>query len=145
MDDELISCRYGHILNMAHCSRADQLIQFTAITWLREFIVLAKDEMLQFQAELLDALLPALAHPLPRAREMAKGANQELMRLFERREMSHAEQDATLSRIIAVLQRHMESDDVETRVASLRWLHLFRTKQPETVLEPGSASEGFHH
>lgn len=107
--------------------------------------MLAKDEMLQFQAELLDALLPALAHPLPRAREMAKGANQELMRLFERREMSHEEQDATLSRIIGVLQRHMESDDVETRGASLRWLHLFRTKQPETVCESPLAIGGLHH
>ena len=38
------------------------MIQFTAITWLREFITLSGRTMLPFNAEILKAILPCMAY-----------------------------------------------------------------------------------
>lgn len=41
---------------------ADEVIQFTAITWLREFITLSGRTMLPFNAGILKAILPCMAY-----------------------------------------------------------------------------------
>ena len=40
----------------------DDVIQFTAITWLREFIILSGRTMLPFNASILKAILPCMAY-----------------------------------------------------------------------------------
>lgn len=40
----------------------DDVIQFTAITWLREFIILSGRTMLPFNAGILKAILPCMAY-----------------------------------------------------------------------------------
>ena len=92
--------------------------------------------MQPFQAELLDAILPSLAHDTPRTREMAKFANQALMRLVEGQdelETGTVEVGAGFVRTIETLQVLLASDAVETRMAALRWLHLYRVKKPAMV------------
>ena len=43
-------------------SPLDDVIQFTAITWLREFIILSGRTMLPFNAGILKAILPCMAY-----------------------------------------------------------------------------------
>ncbi|XP_046552711.1 protein VAC14 homolog isoform X1 [Haliotis rubra] len=81
-----------------HSQNTDDLIQSTAITWLREFIVLSGRTMLPHMAGILNAILPCLAynddtrrkghrHPdaihTERVREAAENLNVSLQKLIE--------------------------------------------------------------
>ena len=44
--------------------RLDEVIQFTAITWLREFVALSGRTMLPFCASILSAVLPCVSYDL---------------------------------------------------------------------------------
>ncbi|GFO49138.1 protein vac14 homolog [Plakobranchus ocellatus] len=64
----------------------DDLIQFTAISWLREFILLAGRSMLPHVAGILNAVLPCLSYSdegRKRVREAAERLNQALRKLVE--------------------------------------------------------------
>ncbi|GFN77931.1 vac14-like protein [Plakobranchus ocellatus] len=69
-----------------HSQNSDDLIQFTAISWLREFILLAGRSMLPHVAGILNAVLPCLSYSdegRKRVREAAEGLNQALRKLVE--------------------------------------------------------------
>ncbi|GFN85192.1 protein vac14 homolog [Plakobranchus ocellatus] len=67
-----------------HSQNSDDLIQFTAISWLREFILLAGRSMLPHVAGMVNAVLPCLSYSdegRKRVREAAEGLNQALRKL----------------------------------------------------------------
>ncbi|GFS06659.1 protein VAC14 homolog [Elysia marginata] len=69
-----------------HSQNADDLIQFTAISWLREFINLAGRSMLPHVAGILSAVLPCLSYSdesRKKVREAAEGLNLALRKLVE--------------------------------------------------------------
>jgi len=49
-----------YIIECSLC--VDILIQFTAITWLKEFVILSGPVMLSFVSGILSAILPCLAY-----------------------------------------------------------------------------------
>ena len=71
--------------NVVHHSQSeDELIQFTAITWLKEFVALSGRTMLPFCALILGSILPCVSYDQPKQhiREAAKSVNQGLMKLI---------------------------------------------------------------
>ncbi|KAG8226294.1 hypothetical protein J437_LFUL002733 [Ladona fulva] len=70
---------------ITHSQAADDLLQFTAITWIKEFIQLSGETMLPFTASILQATLPCLAYEddsRKNIRETAKTVNYSLMKLI---------------------------------------------------------------
>lgn len=67
-----------------HSQSKDDLIQFHAVSWLEQFLLLAKAKMLPFGAGILKAILPCLSYDDQRksTREAAKNGNDNLMKLI---------------------------------------------------------------
>ncbi|XP_075366565.1 protein VAC14 homolog isoform X3 [Mycteria americana] len=83
-----------------HCQAADDLIQLTAMCWMREFIQLAGRVMLPYSSGILTAVLPCLSYDdrKKNIKEVANVCNQSLMKLVipEDDEMDEAKQSMTL-------------------------------------------------
>ncbi|XP_009328659.1 PREDICTED: protein VAC14 homolog, partial [Pygoscelis adeliae] len=87
------SVKFAEMANILviHCQAADDLIQLTAMCWMREFIQLAGRVMLPYSSGLITAVLPYI-------KEVANVCNQSLMKLVipEDDEMDEAKQSMTL-------------------------------------------------
>ncbi|KAL1915767.1 uncharacterized protein VTP21DRAFT_6526 [Calcarisporiella thermophila] len=67
---------------LPHLSSSDEEIQQTALRWINEFIILAKDVMVVFTPQLISAVLPCLAHPIHSIRTIAIETNNNLHKLI---------------------------------------------------------------
>eukprot|EP01137_Pigoraptor_chileana_P023157 Opistho-2@89009 len=119
-------------ITVIHCASKDQLTQFTALTWIQTFITMGKAEMLPFNAQLLGAILPCLAHNVDKIRETAVHANQMLVNIVVESE-STATPDApptnfSLGPTVNVLALQLLHESVETRIAALRWILMLHVK-----------------
>ncbi|GFN91814.1 protein vac14 homolog [Plakobranchus ocellatus] len=92
------------------CCLMDDLIQFTAISWLREFILLAGRSMLPHVAGILNAVLPCLSYS-------DEGRKSAMIQL-------------EIPSVIKVLQRLLGHETIQTRVAALKWFNLLLVKTP---------------
>ncbi|KFW71612.1 Protein VAC14, partial [Pygoscelis adeliae] len=101
------SVKFAEMANILviHCQAADDLIQLTAMCWMREFIQLAGRVMLPYSSGLITAVLPSVCgtacslHCLHSdIKEVANVCNQSLMKLVipEDDEMDEAKQSMTL-------------------------------------------------
>ncbi|NWH33040.1 VAC14 protein, partial [Chloropsis hardwickii] len=83
-----------------HCQAADDLIQLTAMCWMREFIQLAGRVMLPYSSGILTAVLPCLSYDdrKKNIKEVANVCNQSLMKLVipEDDEMEEAKPSMTI-------------------------------------------------
>ncbi|NXO77536.1 VAC14 protein, partial [Sitta europaea] len=83
-----------------HCQAADDLIQLTAMCWMREFIQLAGRVMLPYSSGILTAVLPCLSYDdrKKNIKEVANVCNQSLMKLVipEDDEMDEAKPSMTI-------------------------------------------------
>ena len=50
---------------VSRAAGADEVAKLIALRWLREFVELAKAQLLPHYASILEAVLPSLAHPSP--------------------------------------------------------------------------------
>ncbi|XP_074142037.1 protein VAC14 homolog isoform X2 [Sminthopsis crassicaudata] len=79
------SVKFAEMANtlVIHCQNSDDLIQLTAMCWMREFIQLAGRVMLPYSSGILTAVLPCLAYDDRKKsiKEMANVCNQSLMKL----------------------------------------------------------------
>ncbi|NP_001075913.1 protein VAC14 homolog [Bos taurus] len=79
------SVKFAEMANILviHCQTTDDLIQLTAMCWLREFIQLAGRVMLPYSSGILTAVLPCLAYDDRKRniKEVASVCNQSLMKL----------------------------------------------------------------
>ncbi|XP_012585922.1 PREDICTED: protein VAC14 homolog [Condylura cristata] len=79
------SVKFAEMANILviHCQTADDLIQLTAMCWMREFIQLAGRVMLPYSSGILTAVLPCLAYDDRKKsiKEVANVCNQSLMKL----------------------------------------------------------------
>uniref|UniRef100_A0A8C2T4C4 Protein VAC14 homolog n=1 Tax=Coturnix japonica TaxID=93934 RepID=A0A8C2T4C4_COTJA len=97
------SVKFAEMANILviHCQAADDLIQLTAMCWMREFIQLAGRVMLPYSSGILTAVLPCLSYDdrKKNIKEVANVCNQSLMKLVipEDDEMDEAKQSITLS------------------------------------------------
>ncbi|KAK1330575.1 hypothetical protein QTO34_010766 [Cnephaeus nilssonii] len=79
------SVKFAEMANILviHCQTTDDLIQLTAMCWMREFIQLAGRAMLPYSSGILTAVLPCLAYDDRKKsiKEVANVCNQSLMKL----------------------------------------------------------------
>lgn len=117
---------------VAYCSSDDPLSRSTAITWINQFIALAKRNMLPFLAELLRAILPSLASGVDsNLRDLGVTTNQTLMKLIA--DNNDPMESFDLAPTLHVLTLQLLHDQVPTRLAALRWLLMFRTRLPDKM------------
>ncbi|XP_071670330.1 protein VAC14 homolog isoform X2 [Patagioenas fasciata] len=96
------SVKFAEMANILviHCQAADDLIQLTAMCWMREFIQLAGRVMLPYSSGILTAVLPCLSYDdrKKNIKEVANVCNQSLMKLVipEDDEMDETKQSMTL-------------------------------------------------
>ncbi|SAM08734.1 hypothetical protein [Absidia glauca] len=78
-----IVVQYARIVEILipHLSSPEQDIQRTALEWINEFTIIAKDIIIQFTPEIIKAVLPSLAHHVPVIKEFATATNQSLQKL----------------------------------------------------------------
>ncbi|XP_059848504.1 protein VAC14 homolog isoform X1 [Hypanus sabinus] len=80
------SVKFAEMANILviHCQASDDLIQLTAMTWMREFIQLAGRVMLPYSSGILTAVLPCLSYDDRKKsiKEVANVCNQTLMKLI---------------------------------------------------------------
>uniref|UniRef100_A0A7M4E0P2 Protein VAC14 homolog n=1 Tax=Crocodylus porosus TaxID=8502 RepID=A0A7M4E0P2_CROPO len=96
------SVKFAEMANILviHCQASDDLIQLTAMCWMREFIQLAGRVMLPYSSGILTAVLPCLSYDdrKKNIKEVANVCNQSLMKLVipEDDETDEAKQSMSL-------------------------------------------------
>uniref|UniRef100_A0A8D2NUU8 Protein VAC14 homolog n=1 Tax=Zosterops lateralis melanops TaxID=1220523 RepID=A0A8D2NUU8_ZOSLA len=96
------SVKFAEMANILviHCQAADDVIQLTAMCWMREFIQLAGRVMLPYSSGILTAVLPCLSYDdrKKNIKEVANVCNQSLMKLVipEDDEMDEAKPSVTI-------------------------------------------------
>ncbi|CAB3250954.1 unnamed protein product [Arctia plantaginis] len=135
---------------ITHAQSPEELMQLTAITWIKEFVELAGASMLPYASGVLCAVLPCLAyHDEPRKsiRETAATVNFQLTKLVvsssdasppkegEGEEPAESDKRLNLDSVVAVLRQMLHHGSVHTKVAALDWiLHLYN-KLPSEMFE----------
>ncbi|KAM4614295.1 protein VAC14 homolog [Discoglossus pictus] len=98
------SVKFAEMANILviHCQSSDDLIQLTAMSWMREFLQLAGRVMLPYSSGILTAVLPCLSYDDRKKsiKEVANVCNQSLMKLVtpeddETDEMRECDEDMT--------------------------------------------------
>lgn len=139
---------------ITHSHSTEELVQYTAINWMREFVALSGRTLLPHAAGILEAVLPTLSYDDPRRespphahaadiRETAKSVNARLMQLVTEEDdhqgpppgdpSASVEGSLELTPLVNVLNHQLMHVSMQTRIAVLRWfLHLF-TKIPTKI------------
>lgn len=127
----------------------DEMIQFTSIMWIKEFVQLSGPMMLPYTSGIFTAVLPCLAYDTDsrkNIKETATAVNHTLMKLVSLQvEEGNAvklrttgsgetvEEELDLSSVVDVLTQHVMHNSVQTKVAVLRWIHHLYIKLPEKM------------
>ncbi|KAG1705081.1 Protein VAC14 [Nymphon striatum] len=145
-----------------HSQSMDELLQFTAITWIKEFVHLSGRTMLPFTSGILMSVLPCMAYDdenrkniLFAIRETAKVVNSSLMQLITDEDDTDSSEfvcaksddqgeesvDYTektevqfdIQPVIEVLKKNVIHKSTATRIAALRWIYHLHTKIPNKI------------
>lgn len=131
---------------ITHAQSTDELLQLTAITWIKEFVQLSGPLMLPSMSGILVAVLPCLAYDgdtRKSIKETATQVNTSLMKLItmessqvtnntsesNTQEQNDAAQSGPLAEsldlasVVEVLTKHLMYMSVQTKVAVLKWIH----------------------
>ncbi|XP_060832222.1 protein VAC14 homolog [Bombus pascuorum] len=131
---------------ITHAQSTDELLQLTAITWIKEFVQLSGPLMLPYMSGILVAVLPCLAYDgdtRKSIKETATQVNMNLMKLvtMENKEVIYNASETgaqtqknssqtyslaeslDLSSVVEVLTKHLMYISVQTKVAVLKWIH----------------------
>ncbi|XP_061449738.1 protein VAC14 homolog isoform X2 [Rhineura floridana] len=107
------SVKFAEMANILviHCQASDDLIQLTAMCWMREFIQLAGRAMLPYSSGILTAVLPCLSYDDRKKsiKEVANVCNQSLMKLVT------PEDDEADENKLPVTAPRMEGDPDESK------------------------------
>lgn len=129
------------------CKAKHNFTRDTGLTWLYEFIQLAKTKLLPFADHMLGACLHCISDTqvvqcLHRScvqlkpfeqeeiRAKAEATNMALIKLLE-----GTEQKFEVPPLIQQLTNFVGDHNVSTRLASLRWLSMLLKKMPQTIIE----------
>ncbi|XP_043251253.1 protein VAC14 homolog [Colletes gigas] len=127
---------------IAHAQSTDELLQLTAITWIKEFVQLSGPLMLPYMSGILIAVLPCLAYDgdtRKSIKETATQVNINLMKLvtMENTQLvnnaSENTESVDLSSVVEVLTKHLMYMSVQTKVAVLKWIHHLFTNIPHKM------------
>ncbi|KAJ8925779.1 hypothetical protein NQ315_009629 [Exocentrus adspersus] len=154
-----VRANFGAMINILirHAQeRNDDLVQFTAITWIKEFVQLSGPAMLPHMSGIFTAVLPCLAYDTEARRmtdikETATAVNFTLMKLIalqdtggpnEAEELrpsmateDQIQQELDLLSVIRVLTQYLGHNSIQTKVAVLKWIHDLYTKLPNKMVE----------
>ncbi|XP_011867586.1 PREDICTED: protein VAC14 homolog [Vollenhovia emeryi] len=131
---------------ITHAQNNDELLQLTAITWIKEFVHLSGPLMLPYMSGILVAVLPCLAYDgdtRKSIKETATQVNANLMKLIIVKSTEAASKDREskpqstkddvtqdsldenldLASVVEVLTKHLLYLSVQTKVAVLKWIH----------------------
>ncbi|XP_022117353.2 protein VAC14 homolog [Pieris rapae] len=155
---------------ITHAQSSEELLQLTAITWMREFVELSGARMLPFASGILTAVLPPLAYaddPRKKIREIAATVNLQMQRLVESESEAtktdvkeKMEEDVEIQQgklnlvsVVDVLTQMLLHNSVHTKIAALDWiLHLYdkmpaeMSRETERVFNPalGALTDSSH-
>ncbi|XP_046483958.1 protein VAC14 homolog [Neodiprion pinetum] len=142
---------------ITHAQSSDELLQLTAITWIKEFIQLSGPAMLPYMSGIFTAVLPCLAYDgdnRKNIKETAVKVNNSLMKLItmenteavnetlspgedstgDSGKLSHPlAETLDLSSVVEVLIKHLMHTSVQTKVAVLKWIHHLFTNIPHRM------------
>ncbi|XP_012265720.2 protein VAC14 homolog [Athalia rosae] len=143
---------------ITHAQSTDELLQLTAITWIKEFVQLSGPEMLPYMSGIFTAVLPCLAYDGESRRNIKEAAtkvNSSLMKLITMKntdsisksdsaeestamakntELGHPlTENLDLPSVVEVLIKHLLHTSVQTKVAVLIWSHHLFTNIPERM------------
>ncbi|XP_031569488.1 protein VAC14 homolog [Actinia tenebrosa] len=145
---------YAEMVNILvlHSQSEDEVIQFTALTWIKEFIALSGRTMLQFSAAIIQSVLPCISYEQDKLniKDVATTVNQCLMRLItedddktiETGTVSMECDDITVVQIqldlrpvVEVLTKQLAHKSIPTRIAMLRWVLQLHLKTPNKLFQ----------
>ncbi|XP_050300937.1 protein VAC14 homolog isoform X2 [Anthonomus grandis grandis] len=129
----------------------DELVQFTAITWIKEFVQLSGPAMLPYMSGIFTAILPCLAYEADARRNIKETAtavnftlmklialqgseesgNHEEVRKYEHEDIPH---EIDLQSVVDVLIQYLMHNSIQTKVAVLKWIHDLYTKLPNKMV-----------
>ncbi|XP_066142944.1 protein VAC14 homolog isoform X1 [Euwallacea fornicatus] len=130
----------------------DELVQFTAITWIKEFVQLSGPAMLPYMSGIFTAILPCLAFETDARRmtdikETATAVNFTLMKLIALQDKEVHEQVRTndfssgeipqeidLESVVDVLIQYLMHNSIQTKVAVLKWIYDLYMKLPNKMV-----------
>ncbi|KOX70260.1 Protein VAC14 like protein [Melipona quadrifasciata] len=101
---------------ITHAQSTDELLQLTAITWIKEFVQLSGPLMLPCMSGILVAVLPCLAYDGDTRKNIKETATQVNMNLMKLITMKNKE-------IVHDTDEIAQSERVQTKVAVLKWIH----------------------
>nr|XP_054748372.1 protein VAC14 homolog [Lytechinus pictus] len=151
------SADFPNMVNIltTHTTSQVELIQLTAMTWIREFLNLAGRSLLHFMSALMSAALPCLAYEEQHRKNIlyvATSVNQSLMRLVTQSDDEDTNQHAItstpeksditsitlpvklqLAPIVQVLTRYLGHKSMQTRIAVLQWIYHLHIKTPKKI------------
>ncbi|CAG2057121.1 unnamed protein product [Timema podura] len=138
--------KFDEMINIliTHSQSPDELLQFTAITWIKEFVQLSGRKMLPFASGILTAVLPCLSYDTDSRRnikETAKAVNFTFMKLVTEGDDKETfpvevvgdvmeEEQLDLPSLVDVLTKHLHHTSVATKVSVLRWIYHLYIKIP---------------
>lgn len=126
---------------IGHANANNELIQYTSMKWLREFVQLSGPNMLQFTSGIFSAILPCLAYDSEHKRHIkdcAQEINKSLLVLISHKDdTSDSKQNfenLDLDSVMEVLRQYLSiQSSVPTKVAVLKWIHYLYTEINEEV------------
>ncbi|KAK9694328.1 Vacuolar protein 14 C-terminal Fig4p binding [Popillia japonica] len=145
---------FGSMINIliTHAQdKCDDVVQLTAITWIKEFVQLSGPLMLPYMSGIFTAILPCLAYDSDSRRmtdikETATAVNFTMLKLVAlqandinisgRIDMDASEvekYDLNLPSVVDVLTQFLLHNSVQTKVAVLRWIHHLYTQLPQKM------------
>ncbi|RQM26697.1 hypothetical protein B5M09_001502 [Aphanomyces astaci] len=122
-----------HIL-VAQCQSKERFTRLTAATWVLDFVVLGKERLVRFYAELLGAILTCISDAEGEIRLVGERANADLLALVKA-----TTGDVDFLPLIAKLNVELVSTYIPTRLASLTWISMLLEKKPTQLSSQLSA------
>lgn len=121
---------------IGHAQSSNELIQFTAITWLREFVQISGTTMLEYSSGLFQAILPCLAYEdenRKHIRESALEVNNALLELATNNPENLKQ--LNIRAVMDVLGQYLVNSSVHTKIAVLKWVHHLFTEINDEMYE----------
>lgn len=115
-----------------HSQSTDELLRFTAVTWISEFAILSGPAILPYVSGILTAILPCMVYDddnMKDLRETTRIVNSNLMRLVD----SDSEKNMELGSVVLVLDQHLTHSSVHTKVAVLKWIEHLLIHLPNSI------------
>lgn len=113
---------FGNVVQivLSHCATTDPynyITSQTAVTWVSELISIGNTVVLPYGSQILNSVLPCMAHTSRSVEDLAKGANKRLLEL-----VMQTTESVDVRSFLGAVQSQLLNQRVPTRLASLRWV-----------------------